>query len=49
MTNAFSWRDQPRETPKEFRPRNDKPGKLPAMVLAGTPKYKAPTTQGERK
>lgn len=49
MTNAFNWRADKRETPKEFKTRNDKPGKLPPMVFPGTPVWKAPKTQGAKK
>lgn len=42
MTSPFNWQSAKRETPKEFLPRNDKPGKLPPIVLAGTPKWAGP-------
>ena len=45
MTSPFNWQAHPREVPKEFKTRNDKPGTLPPIILAGTPKWVAPKNQ----
>lgn len=48
MTSPFNWRG-PALTAKAFRTRNDKPGTLPPIVLAGTPKWTPPKTEGKNK
>lgn len=42
MTSIFNWKANKRETPKEFLPRNDKPGKPVLLNLPNSSKSLPP-------
>ena len=49
MTNPFNWQSTPSKLAKVFRPRNDKPGVLPPIILPNSSKFPQPKMQRKPK
>ena len=47
MTSPFKWQGES-QLGKALKKKNVKPGNLPPIILAGTPKWKAPNMQEKK-